>query len=149
MIRKFQKSDIREVMKIWLSSNLEAHSFVPEEYWKSNAQMVEDQLSQAEVYIYEDAGTIEGFIGLQDDYIAGIFVKKEYRGNGIGKALLDYVKEMHKELTLHVYQKNCRAAALYRREGFSVVSEETDRATKETDIAMRWLSGETERPLFY
>lgn len=144
MIRKFQKSDIKEVMKIWLDSNVEAHSFVPEEYWKSNFQMVEGQLSQAEVYVYEDTGTLEGFIGLQDDYIAGIFVKKEYRSNGIGKELLDYAKTIHKELTLNVYKKNSRAFEFYKREGFLVVSEEIDQDTGEADIAMRCLNRETE-----
>lgn len=144
MIRKFQKSDIKEVMKIWLEGNVDAHSFVQEEYWKSNFQMVKEQLSQAEVYVYEDNGTLEGFIGLQKDYIAGIFVKKEYRSNGIGKELLDYAKAIHRELTLNVYKKNCRAFEFYKREGFLVVSEEIDQETGEADIAMRWLNRETE-----
>ena len=41
-----------------------------------------------EVYIFEKAGEIQGFIGMMDDYIAGIFVKCEARSGGVGKELL-------------------------------------------------------------
>lgn len=34
MIRSFCESDLPSVMRIWLNSNLEAHSFIPPEYWR-------------------------------------------------------------------------------------------------------------------
>lgn len=138
MIRKFQKSDTEQVMKIWLSGNEEAHPFVPKEYWRSNFAMVQEQLLQAEVSVYEADGEIRGFIGLAGDYIAGIFVDGKYRSRGIGKQLLDYVKQTHDILSLGVYQKNKRAVSWYRREGFSVLSEELDEATGEVEYAMSW-----------
>ena len=42
---------------------------------------------------------------MEEEYIAGVFVRKEIRSKGTGKALLDYVKEIKRELTLHVYVK--------------------------------------------
>ena len=41
--------------------------------------MVKKILPQAEIYVYEDNVTkeINGFIGLTDNYIAGLFVKKD------------------------------------------------------------------------
>ena len=33
MIRKMKETDCAELCSIWLSANLEAHSFVPAEYW--------------------------------------------------------------------------------------------------------------------
>ena len=36
MIREFQMSDTEQVMKLWLSGNIGAHSFVLEEYWHSH-----------------------------------------------------------------------------------------------------------------
>ena len=83
MIRKFQKTDIEQIMKIWLNSNIEAHSFVPEKYWKSNFDMVKEQLPQADVYVSDCDGEIQGFIGIADSYIAGIFVDEKYQ---IGRA---------------------------------------------------------------
>ena len=32
-IRHLQEDDIDAVAKIWLDTNMEAHSFVPAEYW--------------------------------------------------------------------------------------------------------------------
>lgn len=138
MIRKFQKSDINGVMQIWLSGNEDAHSFIPKEYWHSNFSMVKDQILQAEVFVYETDGQIQGFIGIVEEYITGIFVDRKYRSHGIGKQLLDYAKQTHKTLSLSVYQKNKRAAAFYLREGFSITSKELDEATGETEYTMIW-----------
>lgn len=138
MIRKFQTSDTEQVMQIWLNGNQDAHPFVPKEYWESNFEMVQAELLQAEVFVYEMCGEIQGFIGISGDYIAGIFVDKNHRSLGIGKKLLDDVKSKYGSLTLDVYQKNERAAAFYLREGFSVRSEKLDEATGEVEYAMTW-----------
>lgn len=143
MIRKLEKTDIEQVMQIWLHSNVEAHSFIPEDYWASNYQMVQEQLGQAEVYVSATSKEIQGFVGIVDGYIAGIFVHKTHRSEGIGKQLLDYVKERYDALTLNVYQKNERAVQFYHREGFSVVSEETDEDTGATDFTMSWKKRKT------
>ena len=107
MIRRLQKTDIDTVAQIWLTANREAHDFVPPEYWERNFTPVKEMLLQAEVYVCEDeeSNEIRGFIGLEEEYIAGVFVRKEIRSKGTGKALLDYVKEIKRELTLHVYVK--------------------------------------------
>lgn len=138
MIRKFQSTDTGQVMNIWLRGNEDAHSFIPKDYWKSNYSMVQEQLLQAEVYVHETEGTIQGFVGIQENYLAGIFVKKEVRSTGIGKQLLDYVKAIHPVLTLNVYQRNRRAVEFYKREGFSITLEDIDPDTGEADYTMRW-----------
>ena len=40
MIRTFKKEDTEAVMRIWLNGNLEAHGFVPADYWRENLPMV-------------------------------------------------------------------------------------------------------------
>lgn len=138
MIRKFQKADIEQVMKIWLHGNMDAHPFISAEYWKSNFEVVQQQILQAEIYVYEAGRSIQGFIGIQGDYIAGIFVKQECRCAGIGRQLLDLVKTNHSALTLNVYRKNRRAMEFYTREGFAIVSEDIVPDMGETDVTMRW-----------
>ena len=88
MIRKFQKEDTGQVMRIWLNGNKDAHPFIPKEYWEANYSMVEEQILQAEVFVYEADGEIQGFIGIVGGYIAGIFVDRAYRSLGaeIGRA---------------------------------------------------------------
>lgn len=50
---------------------------------------------------------------------------------GIGKLLLDYVKDKKVSLRLNVYQKNARAISFYQREGFIIQYEGLDEATGE------------------
>lgn len=138
MIRKFQTTDIHEVMKIWLESNQDAHDFISEEYWKSNYAMVEEQLFDADLYISETNGKIQGFAGLVGNYIAGIFIDKKYRSMGIGKELLDDIKKEYSSLSLSVYEKNKRAADFYIREGFCLDSEGIDEDTNEKEYTMIW-----------
>ncbi|RGH15067.1 MULTISPECIES: N-acetyltransferase [Clostridium] len=140
MIRKLQKVDINRVADIWLKTNLKAHFFIPEQYWISNYEFVKEMLPQAEVYVYEDDKMIQGFIGVSDEYIEGIFVSDEMQSCGIGKMLLDYIKDKKDRLQLKVYQKNVRAMSFYQREGFTIQSEEMDEFTREKEYVMNWES---------
>ena len=140
MIRKLQKVDINRVADIWLKTNLKAHFFIPEQYWISNYEFVKEMLLQAEVYVYEDDKMIQGFIGVSDEYIEGSFVSDEMQSCGIGKMLLDYIKDKKDKLQLKVYQKNVRAMSFYQREGFTIQSEEMDEFTREKEYVMNWES---------
>ena len=93
MIRKLLNGDIDRVADIWLKTNLKAHYFISNQYWKSNYELVKEMMSQSEVYVFEVDKMIQGFVGLNDEYIEGIFVSDEMQSCGIGKLLLDYVKD--------------------------------------------------------
>lgn len=140
MIRKLLNGDIDRVADIWLKTNLKAHYFISNQYWKSNYELVKEMMSQSEVYVYEDDKMIQGFIGINDEYIEGIFVSDEMQSCGIGKMLLDYIKDKKDRLQLKVYQKNVRAMSFYQREGFTIQSEEMDEFTREKEYVMNWES---------
>ena len=139
MIRKLRENDLAAVTKIWLDSNIKAHYFISKEYWISNYPAVKEMLPQAEVYVYEEEDTqqIIGFIGLTENYIAGIFVQENVQSRGIGKQLLNYVKEIKTTLSLKVYQKNVRAISFYQREQFIIQSENID-DNNEKEFIMSW-----------
>ena len=140
MIRRFLPEDLSAVMNIWLSSNLQAHSFINEQYWKMNYSLVKEILPQAEISVFEDerTGKIEGFIGLNETHIEGIFVLENKRSKGIGKSLLDATKSSRNKLSLNVYQKNERAIQFYKREGFIVQEESLDENVNEKEFFMVW-----------
>ena len=138
MVRKMRQADLDAVADIWLTANIEAHSFVPEAYWSGHFEMVKELLAQAELYVWEDAAGIQGFIGLEADYIAGLFIRSGARSCGIGKQLLDRAKAGRDRLTLRVYQKNVRAVRFYRREDFAVREESVDESTGEAEYGMLW-----------
>ncbi len=138
MIREIQKKDIDKVAELWLETNICAHEFVPEQYWRDNFEKVKEMFGQAEIYVYESGQDIQGFVGLNKDYIAGIFVRKNIQSNGIGKQLLDYVKTIKNQLELSVYEKNIRAVKFYEREGFVIQSTGKDSHTGEKEYTMSW-----------
>lgn len=140
MIRKMEEKDIPDVLQIWLETNIKAHSFIEKEYWTGNYEMVKQILPEAEVYVYEDEknGQIVGFIGMNNQYVEGLFVKESAQSRGIGKQLLDYAKSRKTELRLGVYQKNVRAMRFYLRENFLIQAEEMDKDTNEKEYIMGW-----------
>lgn len=138
MIRELRKVDINKVAEIWLDTNIKTHYFISAQYWKSNFELVKELLLQATVYVYEDKQEIQGFIGLSNEYIEGIFVPAEMQSQGIGKILLNYVKGKRNKLILNVYQKNTRAISFYQREGFEIQYSGLDEATGEKDYVMAW-----------
>ena len=105
MIRELRKADINKVADIWLDTNITTHYFIPAQYWQNNFELVKELLLQATVYVYEHNQEIQGFIGLNDEYVEGIFVSDEMQSQGIGKALLNYAKDKRSKLLLNVYQK--------------------------------------------
>ena len=138
MVRELRKEDINKVADIWLDTNIKAHSFIPAQYWKSNFELVKELLLQATVYVYEDGNKIQGFIGLNDEYVEGIFVSDKMQSQGIGGILLNYAKDRRNRLFLNVYQKNTRAIPFYQREGFVIQYGGLDEATVEKDYVMAW-----------
>ena len=140
MIRKFADGDLDAVMQIWLHTNLQAHGFISSDYWQGSFDMVKELLPCAEVYVHEtdNANQIDGFIGLNNDYIEGIFIKEAAQSKGAGKQLLDHVKKFKSALTLKVYQKNERAIQFYLREEFRIQSESVEEATGEKELIMIW-----------
>lgn len=138
MIRELRKVDINKVAEIWLDTNIKTHYFISAQYWKSNFELVKELLLQATVYVYEDKQEIQGFIGLSNEYIEGIFVSAEMQSQGIGKILLNYVKGKRNKLILNVYQKNTRAISFYQREGFEIQYSGLDEVTGEKDYVMAW-----------
>lgn len=138
MIRQMNETDLPEVMEIWLQTNEEAHDFIPADYWRENYDKVKTLLPQAEVFVYEKNVQLSGFIGMNGEYVAGIFVRQSARSQGVGKQLIHYVKDRKERLILHVYEKNKRAIHFYEREGFVVVSWGMDGDTGETEYVMEW-----------
>ncbi len=138
MVRRMETADLNAVAAIWLDTNLKAHAFIPSQYWKRNYEAVKGMLENAEVYVWEDGKGIQGFVGLDRDYIAGIFVRDGEQSRGIGRELLDFAKGLRSVLSLNVYQKNSRAVRFYRGEGFEIRSESVDGNTGEPEYLMEW-----------
>lgn len=130
--------ELDQLMTIWLQSNIEAHSFIEESYWQKHEEIVRQALPEAELFTYSIDGKIIGFLGLMNGYIAGLFIDTDYRGQGIGRQLLDQVKKETGKLSLAVYQKNHAAYQFYLKQGFRVMKEMVNEETNEKEYLMEW-----------
>ena len=140
MIRKFREEDTVKVMTIWTKGNFEAHSFIDKDYWLLNFNKVKDEyLKESETYVYVENDTIKGFISLlNNNFIGALFVRKEYRRQGIGRKLINFVKDRYNKLELQVYEKNVDAMLFYASLGFVNKKIQIDKDTKEKEYVMEW-----------
>ena len=79
-----------------------------------------------------------GFIGLNNNYIEGIFIDSNNQGNGIGTDLLNKAKEQKESLVLSVYKKNTNAINFYKKNDFAITSKSIDKKTNEIEYTMIW-----------
>ncbi|MGG7096129.1 N-acetyltransferase [Clostridium sardiniense] len=136
----FNKKDIDEIMKIWVESTIKSHDFIDENYWIESQDIVRNKyIPISKTYIYKEDNIIKGFISiLNNNFIGGLFVANDSQGQGIGRELIDTVKNELNSLTLNVFKENVRALKFYKREGFEIVSESIDSATLKEEILMKW-----------
>lgn len=138
MIRSFKQSDIENILNVWLKASIEAHSFMPAEYWESKVNdMREIYLPASENYVYEDDVEILGFISIYQNNLAALFVSPSTQGNGIGSKLIEYIKDKYKKLNLCVYKENKNSIAFYKKHGFTIAGERIDEHTGHPEINMK------------
>lgn len=133
--KEFVYEHLEELVKIWLETNIQAHHFITEQYWKSHIEFVKQALPDAMIFCYGEQN-IKGFLGVYDGFIQGLFVKKEFQRMGIGKALIEEVKQYFDTLSLCVYAKNSNAVAFYQNIGFVIQEQSIQKETGEQEYSM-------------
>ena len=139
MIRKYKPDDLDSVLKIWLDGSVQAHDFVPAEFWESQVENMRNiYIPASEVNVYEVGSEVVGFYALYDDNLATIFVYPALQGRGIGKQLLNHAKSQRAVLHLSVYKENQVSYQFYLSQGFIVISEQSDEHTGHPEYTMSW-----------
>lgn len=126
MIRALEEKDVDIVMDIWLKTNIKAHYFIGEKYFRDNFETVKNlYIPMSITYLYEENNIVKGFISIIDDnFIGALFVDENYQGNGIGKKLLEYIENKNEILSLAVYKDNINSVNFYKNRGFKIVKEQ-------------------------
>ncbi len=139
MIRKMRKEDITSVMALWVKGNFKSNYFIEKEYWIDNYNdMKENNIINAEAFIFEENEEIKGFITLKENMIEGIAVKEKYLRNGIGRKLINYCKERREKLILNLYENNIEGSVFLLAMGFKNTKIQIDEKTGEKQYIMEW-----------
>ena len=137
-LNSFSDRDLEQLAQIWLNGNLQAHSFIPAQYWKNQFVNIKKMLPEANIFVYRNNETIVGFLGELDGYIAGLFVGMNYRNQGVGSRLINYLKQINDKLTLSVYVDNINAVNFYENKDFIIDSVGMDTETDSKEYHMIW-----------
>ncbi|WP_424244461.1 ribosomal protein S18 acetylase RimI-like enzyme [Elusimicrobium posterum] len=96
-------------------------------------EVIKKQIETGELYYYivKEDGDYAGYFAIAPKngsmYLSKLYVYKHFRGRGISKAILEFIKQQAKaqnlkEITLNVNRNNTSVAA-YKKLGFQVYNE--------------------------
>jgi len=136
------ETDLEQVKKIWLKwVEKTAPPLKSGASWETKLPNLEkeSQNNENQKYVYEEDGTIKGFI------IAGVLNGSPYlyelyvdtQGKGIGTKLLDKVRKIYRYLDSHVYEYN-PYLKFYLKHGFEVIGKYPCTDTDKIKLKIRW-----------
>ena len=139
MIRKYKATDLTNVIDIWYKSSTIAHSFLENDFVeKVKKDMQEIYIPKAETWVYEENGTIIGFISMLGNEVAGLFVDTNKQTKGIGTQLVDFVIKLHNELEVEVFEKNKIGRSFYDKYGFKFIKKYFDKASNQEILRLKF-----------
>lgn len=140
MIRELRIEETNKIMEIWKESTIKAHKFIPESYWLKNYSLVkETYIPMAKTFVYIEDEKIKGFISIiNDEFIGAVFVDVKYQGQGVGTALIGFVKNKYSKLNLAVYKENKKSVGFYKKLGFVIEKQQVNEDTDKEEFIMSW-----------
>ncbi len=100
--------------------------------------MASEYLPNSDTYLALENGKIVGFVTMVEDFLAAIFVDNKTQGKGVGKSLLNYVKDKRTAIQLKVYEKNKKSLNFYKSQEFVIKSANKEEETGENELLMEW-----------
>ena len=82
-----------------------------------------DKRHMDQLWVYDDNGVVKGFLWVDDKQIKKLFVEPVLQSRGIGAKLLEHAVSELGATYLWALEKNTRAIAFYKRQGFLVTDE--------------------------
>lgn len=118
-IRERRRADHPQLLELWERSVRATHDFLAETDIARLRPKVRDMYFDAvEMWVYEDAEGLAGFIGLAGAQVEMLFLEPARRGQGIGTRLLDHARGLRGALTVDVNEHNPQAHGFYLHYGF-------------------------------
>ena len=118
------ESFVQSLLEVWESSVRATHDFLRVGDVEYLRPFVEQGLkSVSRLFCAEENGKPTSFLGMEGDSIEMLFVRTDFRGSGIGSALMREALNRG-ACRVDVNEQNPLALVFYRRFGFEVVSRD-------------------------
>ena len=123
-IRDFRPGDFEPVTILW---RIAREKSLPEFQRAKGHFFYEDQdyfrdhvLKDNKILVVEENERPVAFMAMRDEFIDHLYVHPDFQHRGIGRALLDYARQLSPEhIWLYTLQINMNARAFYERNGFT------------------------------
>ena len=139
MIRPYKAGDIDLVLDIWYTTTKVAHPFMEESFLAKERKNVRDiYIPNTKTWVWLEDDDVQAFISMMGNEVGAIFVRPALHGKGIGRKLMDHVRQFHESLEVEVFEDNEIGRRFYDRYGFSQIKryihEETGKAVLRLSI---------------
>lgn len=139
MIRQALPSDAAAcaaIMREWIG---EAAWFPSVHVAAEDTPFILSKIDRGQVWVSGQGQDVRGFLALEGDFLSCLYVAGQYRGQGVGRRLLDHAKALAPAFTLWTFAANIGAQRFYLREGL-VETGRTDGDNDEglPDIEYTW-----------
>jgi len=133
MIRPYRNEDLEKLTDAWYAASQMAHPFLPQEFFDVERHNIADiYIPMADTFVYELDGRVVGFIAMIKNEVGALFVHPAFHGRGIGRALMDFARQLRGDLEVEVFKENRLGREFYRRYGFTFHEEHVHEETGET-----------------
>lgn len=110
------------LVQVWRTSVDATHDFLKDEHRDAIEQrLASDYFPNVNLIVAEIRGEIVGFAGTSESNLEMLFVDANFRGEGVGGALLEVVVCDHGVQSVDVNEQNHQAVGFYLHSGFEVV----------------------------
>jgi putative acetyltransferase len=118
-IREYRSSDFGALTSLWLTSWLSTGVRTPFVVTLTVLRRrLQERLGEWSIYVAVRRQLIVGFVALRDSTLEQLFVHPALQSRGIGKRLLDFVKQQRPDgFWLRTQVQNFGARKFYEREG--------------------------------
>ena len=139
MIRPYTPSDDDQIVDVWYQATTLAHPFMDAAFLQKEADNIRNiYLPNTNTWVVPNETGLDGFISMIDNEVGAIFVRPEKHGQGIGKQLMDLVREQYEVLEVEVFEENAIGRRFYDRYGFEVIKQHTHEETQRDLLRMRY-----------
>jgi ribosomal protein S18 acetylase RimI-like enzyme len=142
-IRPARAAEYDEIARVWMNSFCSTGLEEPSNFLLANlrARVPREIEKGWSLFVAEDGGKLAAMLALHlpKQYLDQLFVAPEYQGQGLGRELLGFSRQLlPDEIYLRCVRENDKAWRWYEREGFGFEKEEVEPMTGFVMKHYRW-----------